>query len=664
MTSEDAATSTVALRAATTSEEDANRLSRSLTSLKTTSETVKNSEQVESTAKESSREHQTQQSLAKCQQENEQENTISNRVHEDETLQEEEGTWRKEPENEPKDDCILFIGDLARGLTEREVAQAFAAVGNVEMVDIKRDKVTMRNLGYGFVQMSSHEQAAVAKERMQGADIQGRRIRIGWAQRNTTLFIGDLDESTNVEDLHRTFGPFGLLYTNDSYLRQGKCGKYGSVKFMSRKDAETARREMHGRVLRDGTRPIRVVWHHPQTITKKTGLSVPLSSNEQHSRELVHIPPPPPAGVLVSSRPYSVHVHFEADGMENLVTENLIYGLFAPFGQIIAVILPQGPGILCSDQNEDVTCCRRGYGFVHFTGSALGRLCAIEAIRTLQGEIVAGIRLQCAFSRKPGGPVRASYGLTESRGTATMPLKRGHYSFPKTNMEHKLDISRLSYDLQAHAEERPQVIVLSNLTSCSGRSINVVKHADNHMVSGDVQQWNHAPKNSSDEYMPPFLSCQRNPSYQQQEIPQEAYSASFSCPPNFGGAYYDEIYSCNPGYTFQEQDSYINDQSYHCVPYNAQHSYIYNCEQYTSHPPHYNAHSEHGPDSNSWLSPITVPCSHAFHTNNRTAVAGNSQYHDMSGCNYGDHYIAGATLHQSSSTQRRGASLPSGNVAI
>jgi nucleolysin TIA-1/TIAR len=57
-------------------------------------------------------------------------------------------------------------------------------------VDIKRDRNTGRNLGYGFVQMSSHEQAEEAKDRLQDFEISGRKIRVGWAQRNTTLFVG------------------------------------------------------------------------------------------------------------------------------------------------------------------------------------------------------------------------------------------------------------------------------------------------------------------------------------------------------------------------------------------------------------------------------------------------------------------------------------------
>lgn len=51
----------------------------------------------------------------------------------------------------------------------------------------------MRNLGYGFVQMATREKAEEAKERMQDIEVQGRRIRVGWAQRNTALFIGELN---------------------------------------------------------------------------------------------------------------------------------------------------------------------------------------------------------------------------------------------------------------------------------------------------------------------------------------------------------------------------------------------------------------------------------------------------------------------------------------
>lgn len=92
------------------------------------------------------------------------------------------------------------------------------------MTDIKRDKVTGRNLGYGFVQMSTREEALAARERMQGAEIQGRRIRVGWAQRNTMLFVGDLDETVTLDVLAEAFGRFGPLLPEHTYVRSGKFG--------------------------------------------------------------------------------------------------------------------------------------------------------------------------------------------------------------------------------------------------------------------------------------------------------------------------------------------------------------------------------------------------------------------------------------------------------
>jgi hypothetical protein len=455
MTPEDAATTTAARCTATADEQEIAKLTGGLAALSTasSSENNKTTKQFPDATQEDNREHahqqapdQKQQQQQQHQQQPQQHYDQHQHQHQHQHQQYEHQQQYQQPydgqhdgglaehkeeqgeQEEPKEECILFIGDLARGLNEADLAQAFACMGKVEMVDIKRDKLTMRNLGYGFVQMSTREEAAAAKERMQDVEIQGRRIRVGWAQRNTALFIGDLDESTTIDDVHRAFGLFGPLYEDQTYLRQGKYGKYGSCKFARRQDAEAARREMHGRILGAGAYPIRVVWHHPQT--SSTGSGGPSASNfhhHHHSHGLQHVPPPPPAGVGVSSRPYSVHVQFEADVVNTLVTEGLLHSFFAPFGEVIAVILPQGPGILSSEGDGTNGNYRRGYGFVHFTGSSLGRRCAIEAIRTLQGEILEGIRLQCAFSKKPGGPVRPGAGvaLSGGRGGLAMRTNRG-----------------------------------------------------------------------------------------------------------------------------------------------------------------------------------------------------------------------------------------------
>ena len=49
------------------------------------------------------------------------------------------------------DETSLFIGDLSRTVDEITLRNHFASCGEIDTVDIKRDKVTKNNLGYGFV---------------------------------------------------------------------------------------------------------------------------------------------------------------------------------------------------------------------------------------------------------------------------------------------------------------------------------------------------------------------------------------------------------------------------------------------------------------------------------------------------------------------------------
>ncbi|CAN0417351.1 unnamed protein product, partial [Laminaria digitata] len=65
------------------------------------------------------------------------------------------------------EECNLFVGDLARNLTEEKLEKAFEQHGRVMSVSIKRDRATGKNLGYGFVKLSSHQEARAAKEAMQ-----------------------------------------------------------------------------------------------------------------------------------------------------------------------------------------------------------------------------------------------------------------------------------------------------------------------------------------------------------------------------------------------------------------------------------------------------------------------------------------------------------------
>lgn len=124
------------------------------------------------------------------------------------------------PSSGSDDGTILFIGDLSRVVKEEELHLLFAPFGSVVAIDIKRDRLTLNNLGYGFVQFSSRADAAAAKKALNGFELAARKIRIGWAQKNTTIFVGDLDGTVTTEDLIRVFEAFGTVIAEESFVKE------------------------------------------------------------------------------------------------------------------------------------------------------------------------------------------------------------------------------------------------------------------------------------------------------------------------------------------------------------------------------------------------------------------------------------------------------------
>jgi hypothetical protein len=183
------------------------------------------------------------------------------------------------------------------------------------------------------------------------------------------------------------------------------------VKFETRQGADTARRALNG--TRVGAYTIRVVWHHTQSA----------SAYGMYGQQ-------PP-------RPFTLHVQYECESPQAAVSDAVLWQIFAPFGEVVNVSLPPNAAAVEPDGT------RKGYGFVVFSGawtpsfveggpttthayvggplsgvaggnvvathcgavyvcagSAIGRRCAAEAIKQMNGQVVAGLRLTCAVAKK------------------------------------------------------------------------------------------------------------------------------------------------------------------------------------------------------------------------------------------------------------------------
>ncbi|MFH1401855.1 MAG: RNA-binding protein [Parcubacteria group bacterium] len=76
----------------------------------------------------------------------------------------------------------LYVGGLPYGTTEDQLKEMFAPAGTVSSAIIIMDKMSGRSKGFGFVEMSTDEEAAKAIELMNGKDVEGRSLTVAEAR--------------------------------------------------------------------------------------------------------------------------------------------------------------------------------------------------------------------------------------------------------------------------------------------------------------------------------------------------------------------------------------------------------------------------------------------------------------------------------------------------
>ena len=76
----------------------------------------------------------------------------------------------------------LFVWNLSWNLTWQELKEVFSEFGEVNFVRIITDRETGRSKGFGFVEFASVEEATAAKDAMQGQEVDGRELKIDFAQ--------------------------------------------------------------------------------------------------------------------------------------------------------------------------------------------------------------------------------------------------------------------------------------------------------------------------------------------------------------------------------------------------------------------------------------------------------------------------------------------------
>ena len=80
----------------------------------------------------------------------------------------------------------LYVGNLPYEIGESELQQLFASAGSVESAVVMRDQATGRARGFGFVEMSTDEEAQQALTALNGTQVGGRSLTVNEARPKPT----------------------------------------------------------------------------------------------------------------------------------------------------------------------------------------------------------------------------------------------------------------------------------------------------------------------------------------------------------------------------------------------------------------------------------------------------------------------------------------------
>ena len=76
----------------------------------------------------------------------------------------------------------LYVGNLSFDTSGSDLEELFAEVGTVESATVIEDRDTGRSRGFGFIEMSSKEEASQAIEQFNGREIDGRELKVNEAK--------------------------------------------------------------------------------------------------------------------------------------------------------------------------------------------------------------------------------------------------------------------------------------------------------------------------------------------------------------------------------------------------------------------------------------------------------------------------------------------------
>ncbi|KAJ0989446.1 hypothetical protein J5N97_007802 [Dioscorea zingiberensis] len=171
---------------------------------------------------------------------------------------------------EPPEGAKLFVGNVPYDMDSEKLANLFDGAGIVEVAEVIYDRNTQQSRGFGFVTMSTVEEAEKAVEKFHRYDIGGRQLTVNKAaprgarperrefQPSFRIYVGNLPWQVDDTRLEQVFSEHGkVVEARVVYEREtGRSRGFGFVKMATQTEMDDAIAALDGQTL-DG-RALRV----------------------------------------------------------------------------------------------------------------------------------------------------------------------------------------------------------------------------------------------------------------------------------------------------------------------------------------------------------------------------------------------------------------------
>ncbi|TYI35746.1 hypothetical protein ES332_A03G097700v1 [Gossypium tomentosum] len=177
-----------------------------------------------------------------------------------------------EDASEPSEEAKLFVGNLPYDVDSQSLAMLFEKAGTIEIAEVIYNRDTEQSRGFGFITMSSAEEAEKAAETFNGYDLNGRLLTVNKAsprgsgidqslrvyEQAFRVYAGNLPWGVGNARLEQIFGEHGkVLEARVVYDREtGRSRGFGFVTMSSETELNDAIAALDGQSL-DG-RALRV----------------------------------------------------------------------------------------------------------------------------------------------------------------------------------------------------------------------------------------------------------------------------------------------------------------------------------------------------------------------------------------------------------------------